>query len=50
MLNVPFANFIATVKNIDTMNRIWVLIDFMGQRALQVQSEQLKLSTQSDAL
>ena len=50
VLSGPFANFIATVENIDARHRVWVLIDFMGQRALQVQSEQLKLSTQSDAL
>ena len=46
VLNGPFANFIATVENIDAEHRIWVLIDFMGQGArLQVQPEQLKTST-----
>ena len=42
----PFANFIATVENIDAEHRIWVLIDFMGQGArLQVQPGQVKFST-----
>ena len=46
VLNGPFANFIATVENIDAKYRIWVLIDFMGQGTrLQVQPEHLKFST-----
>ena len=46
VLSGPFANFIATVENIDTKHRIWVLIDFMGRGArMQVQPKQLKLST-----
>ena len=42
----PFANFVATVENIDARNRIWVLIDFMGRGSrMQIQPEQLKFST-----
>ena len=32
MLTGPFANFIATVDTIDPEQRIWVLMDFMGQK------------------
>ena len=32
MLSGTFANFIATVDTIDPEQRIWVLIDFMGQK------------------
>ena len=46
VLNGPFANFIATVENIDARHRVWVLIDFIRQGArLQVQPEQVRLST-----
>ena len=41
----PFANFIATVDIIDPEQRIWVLMDFMGQKTrMQVSSDQLQLS------
>ena len=33
MVSGPFANFIATVENVDAQHRIWVLIDFMGRGA-----------------
>ena len=42
----PFANFIATVENIDAGHRTWALVDFMGQGArLQVQPGQVKFLT-----
>ena len=38
------ANFVATVENIDSNRRIWVLMDIMGQiTRVQVASEQIKL-------
>jgi len=38
----PFASFIATVDIIDPEQRIWVLIDFMGQKTrMQVAADQL---------
>ena len=41
----PFASFIATVDTIDPKQRIWVLMDFMGQKTrMQVSSDQLQLS------
>ena len=45
MLTGPFANFIATVDTIDPSQRIWVLMDFMGQKTrMQVAADQLQLS------
>ena len=45
MLTGPFANFIATVDTIDPEQRIWVLMDFMGQKTrMQVTADQLQLS------
>ena len=45
MLTGPFANFIATVDTIDPEQRIWVLMDFMGQKTrMQVTTDQLQLS------
>jgi len=45
MLTGPFANFVATVDTIDTEKRIWVLMDFMGQKSrMQVTAEQLRLA------
>ena len=45
LLTGLFANFIATVDNIDPEQRIWVLMDFMGQKTrLQVSANQLQLS------
>jgi transcriptional antiterminator RfaH len=42
----PFDNFLATVETIDENQRIWVLIDIMGQatRTL-VKAEKLKYAT-----
>ena len=45
MLTGPFANFIAAVDTIDPEQRIWVLMDFMGQKTrMQVSVDQLQLS------
>ncbi|MDB3961757.1 transcriptional activator RfaH [Paracoccaceae bacterium] len=45
MIAGPFANFIATVDTIDPELRIWVLIDFMGQKTrMQVPVDQLQLT------
>lgn len=45
MLTGPFANFVATVATIDPEQRIWVLLDFMGQKArMQVSADPLQLS------
>ena len=41
----PFANFIATVETIDIEQRIWVLMECMGQRTrMHVKADQLQLS------
>ncbi|KJE37147.1 transcriptional antiterminator [Thalassospira sp. HJ] len=41
----PFANFVATVDAIEPQQRIWVLIDFMGQQTrMQVSTDQLQLA------
>ena len=45
MLSGPFANFIATVDTIDPEQRIWVLLDFMGQKTrMQVTADQLQIA------
>ena len=45
MLTGPFVNFIATVDTIDPEQRIWILMDFMGQKTrIQVTADQLQLS------
>ena len=45
MLTGPFANFIAKVDTIDPEQRIWVLMDFMGQKTrLQVTADQLQIA------
>ena len=36
VLSGPFANFIAIVDSIDPAQRIWLLIDFMGQNLLMI--------------
>ena len=42
---LSFANFIATVDTIDPDQRIWVLMDFMGQKTrMQVTADQLQLA------
>ena len=38
----PFANFIATVERMDADQRVWVLLDLMGQKSrVRVNSDQL---------
>jgi len=45
LLKGPFASFLATVETIDPEKRIWVLMDFMGQRTrMQVRSDQVQLT------
>jgi transcriptional antiterminator RfaH len=45
LLTGPFANFIATVDTIDPEQRIWVLMDFMGQKTrMLVTADQLQLT------
>ena len=45
MLTGPFANFIATVDTIDPEQRIWVLMNFMGQQTrMQVTADQLQIA------
>ena len=45
MLTGPFANFVATVDTIDPEQRIWVLMDFMGQKTrMQVTADQLQIA------
>jgi transcriptional antiterminator RfaH len=45
MLTGPFANFIATVDTIGPEQRIWVLMDFMGQKTrIRVSADQLQLA------
>jgi transcriptional antiterminator RfaH len=46
VLNGPFANFVATVEEIDTKQRVWTLINFMGQ-SIRMQSEQGNLRRKS---
>ena len=44
ILTGPFSNFIATVDTIDPEQRIWVLMDFMGQKTrMQVTADRLEL-------
>lgn len=45
MLTGPLANFIATVDTIAPEQRIWVLMDFMGQKTrIRVSADQLQLA------
>ena len=45
MLTEPFANFIATVDTTDSERRIWVLLDFLGQKTrMQVAGNQLHIN------
>ena len=45
MLTGPFAHFAATVDTIDSEQRIWVLLDFMGQKTrMQVTADQLQIA------
>ena len=45
LLTGPFAKFVATVDTIEPEQRIWVIMDYMGQKTrIQVTSEQLRLN------
>ena len=45
LLTGPFSNFIATVETIDIEQRIWVLMECMGQRTrMHFKADQLQLS------
>ena len=45
MISGPFADFIAMVDMIDPKQRIWVLMEFMGQKTrMQIASDQLQLA------
>ena len=45
ILTGPLSNFIATVDTIDPTQRIWILINFMGQKTrMQVTSDKLQLA------
>ena len=45
LLTGPFSNFIATVETIDIEQRIWVLMECMGQRTrMHVKADHLQLS------
>ena len=44
LLNGPFAEFIATVEDIDPQKRVWMLIDFLGRASrISVSPEQLQV-------
>jgi len=45
LLNGPFANFITTVEEIDAQQRVWVLMQLMGQSTrISVNIEDLKIT------
>ena len=45
VLTGPFAKFVATVDSIDPEQRIWVIMDYMGQKTrIQIASDQLRLN------
>jgi transcriptional antiterminator RfaH len=44
VLEGPFTKFVATVESIDAQQRVWVLMELMGQGAkVQLAPEQIKL-------
>ena len=46
VLNGPFANFVATVEKIDAQQRVWVLMEFMGQSTrMHVAPDNVQLAT-----
>lgn len=48
LLTGPFAKFIATVETIDHKLRIWILMDFMGQKTrMQLNDYQWQIHTKS---
>ena len=45
LLTGPFANFVAKVDTIDSNQRIWILMEYMGQRTrVHVAANHLQLS------
>ena len=45
ILNGPFANFITTIEEIDTQQRVWVLMELMGRPTrISVNIEGLKIT------
>ena len=43
VLTGPFANFVATVETIDTEQRVWILMEFMGQStSMQISPNQIQ--------
>jgi transcriptional antiterminator RfaH len=45
VLSGPFANFVATVEKIDAEQRVWLLMDFMGQSTrVHVAADQVQVS------
>ena len=45
VLSGPFANFVATVEKVDAKQRVWLLMEFMGQGArVNVTVDQVQIS------
>lgn len=45
VLSGPFANFVATVEEVDAQQRVWLLMEFMGQSTrVQVAADQVQIS------
>lgn len=45
VLSGPFANYVARVEEIDSQQRVWLLMDFMGQGArVRVSADQVQVS------
>ena len=45
VLTGPFANFVATVERIDAKERVWILMDFMGQSTrIRIAPDQIQLA------
>ena len=41
----PFAEYVATIETIDAENRIWLLMEFMGQKTrMAVRPEHVQLT------
>ena len=45
VMSGPFAEYVATIETIDAENRIWLLMEFMGQKTrMAVRPEQVQLT------
>ncbi|MGB1336605.1 KOW motif-containing protein [Planktomarina sp.] len=45
VISGPFADYIATIEKIDADNRIWLLMEFMGQKTqMAVRPGQMQLT------